>query len=420
MTTQLHALYALIGVTALVLALGSRRIRELPVSEPLLALVLGVLAGPQVLGWFSVPAPVADMLLLEGTRLLLAASVMAAALRFRARRLRDVVRTVAVLLVVVMPVAALLTGAAALVLGLPLGLALLVGCCLCPTDPVLAASVVTGEPAERGLPGRLRRMLTIESGANDGLALPFVGIAIAVVLPAEAPGGAVPRLLLEVGGGIVVGAVLGSLAGAALRHARRRTALESGPELMLPLLLALATLGVTNVFGLGGVLAVFVAGLLYNVVIGPDDDDGDDEGDDDESRERERTAQSQVDEAVNRYAVLPVFALLGVLLPWQDWVAFGPGALLFAAAVLLVRRPPVVAALARPLGLRLRTAAFAGWFGPMGVSALFYLAHSRHEGVSDPRLFAAVTLAVTVSVLAAGATSSPVRKLYETHDARRA
>jgi NhaP-type Na+/H+ or K+/H+ antiporter len=257
-------------------------------------------------------------------------------------------------------------------------------------------------------------MLTVESGANDGLALPLVGIAVAVVLPAETPGGAVPRLLLEVGGGTAVGAALGSLTGWALRLARRRATLEPGPQLVLPLLLALATLGVARGLGLGGVLAVFVAGLAYDVVLGLEEGDGDDEG-----RERERIAQSQVDEAINRYAVLPVFVLLGVVLPWQDWAAFGPAALLFASAVLLLRRPPVVVALARALRLRLRTAAFAGWFGPMGVSALFYLAHSRHEGVADPRLFAAGTLAVTVSVLAAGLTSSPLRRLYEVSDAPR-
>ncbi len=419
--TELHAAYALVGVLALALAVDSRRIRALPVSEPLVALTLGVLAGPQVLGWFAVPPePALDVLLLEGTRLLLAASVMAAALRFRARQLRDVVRAVAVLLTLVMPAAALLTGAAALALGLPVGLALLVGCCLCPTDPVLAASVVTGEPAERGIPGRLRRMLTVESGANDGLALLLVGLAIAVVLPAETPGDAVPRLVLEVVGGTVLGVALGALSGWALRLARRRATLEAGPQLVFPLLLALATLGLARVLGLGGVLAVFVAGLAYNAVLGRHDgDDTDDDTDDEEGRERERTAQNQVDEAINRYAVLPVFVLLGAVLPWQDWAAFGPAALLFVAGVLLLRRPPVVLAMARILGLRVRSAAFAGWFGPMGVSALFYLAHSRHEGVTDPQVFAAGTLAIAASVVASGLTSSPLRRLYERGHAER-
>ncbi len=403
MTTSVYVAYALVGIVALALAATSRSIRRLPLSEPLVALVLGVLVGPHVLGWLTVPRPLADSLLLEGTRLLLAASVMAAALRFPARALRDVARAVGWLLVVAMPLAAVLTGTAALALGLPVGLALVLGCCLCPTDPVLAAAVVTGEPAERGLPGRLRRIITVESGANDGLALPLVGVAIAVVLP-ESLGAAVPRALVEVVGGTLVGVVLGALTGLVLRRARDRGALEAGPELVMPLLLAVATLGVAKVLGLAGVLAVFVAGLAYNVVL----DQGAHRGD----QERERSAQDELDEAVNRYAVLPVFVLLGVMLPWEDWAALGPAAVLLVAAALLVRRPPVVTLLARPLGLPVRAAAFAGWFGPMGVSALFYLAHSRSEGVTDPRLFAAGTLAVAASVLVSGVTAAPLRSLY--------
>ncbi len=186
----------------------------MPLSEPLVALVLGVLVGPHLLGWLEVPADVTNTLLLEGTRLLLAASVMVAALRFRARSLRDVLRAAVLLLAVAMPVAAVLAGAAGLLLGLPVALALVLGCCLSPTDPVLAASVVTGGPATRDLPGRLRRMLTLESGANDGLALPLVGIALAVYLSDESLGAAVPRVLLEVVGGVVLGAVTGLARGA--------------------------------------------------------------------------------------------------------------------------------------------------------------------------------------------------------------
>lgn len=401
MTSQLPVLYATVGLTALVLALVSRSVRRLPLSEPLVALLLGVLIGPHVLGWLDVPEPVPHTVLLEGTRVLLAASVMAAALRFRARALKDVAKATAVLLVVAMPAAALITGALGLLLGLPPALALLLGCCLSPTDPVLAASVVTGQPARRDLPGRLRRMLTTESGANDGLALPLVGVAIACVLPTQAVGGATLRVLVEVLGGVATGLVMGAATAAALRAARRRGELEPGPALVVTLLLALATLGVARVLEVAGVLAVFVAGLAYGAVL--------DVGRHVDEDQPERSAQDEVDEAVNRYAVLPVFVLLGVVLPWRDWLALGPAALLFAAGVLLVRRPPVVLALRRPLGIGVATAAFAGWFGPMGVSALFYLAHSEHEGATDPRLFAAGTLAITASVIAAGVSAVPLR-----------
>ncbi|WP_250445682.1 cation:proton antiporter, partial [Actinotalea sp. C106] len=183
--TSLHVLYATAGVLAVVLALTSRRLRDLSLSEPLLGLLLGVALGPVALGVVDLEPPVRDVLLLEGARLLLAGSVMAAALRFPVGELRPLAGRVAVLLLVAMPLAAALAGATALVLGLPLALAMVVGVCLCPTDPVLAASVVTGRPAERDLPGRLRRLLTAESGANDGLALPLVGLAVAAVVPAS-------------------------------------------------------------------------------------------------------------------------------------------------------------------------------------------------------------------------------------------
>lgn len=393
---RLHLTYAAFGTVAVLLALVSGRLRRLPLSEPLVALLVGIALGPQVLGLLDVEAPVRDLVLLEGTRLLLAASVMAAALRFPATALRPLVGPLVLLLGLVMPLAAVVTGAAALLLGLPVALAALVGACLCPTDPVLAASVVSGGPAERDLPARLRQLLTAESGANDGLALPLVGVALAAALPATGPGQVVAGLLWEVLGGTLVGLLTGVVAGWALQAATRRQTLDPGPELVFTLLLAIAVLGIARVVGADGVLAVFVAGLAYNRMVPGS----------------ERSPQDSIDEAVNRYAVLPLFLLLGAVLPWRDWAAFGPPALAFVAAVLLLRRLPVVFALAHPLRLGRRDATFVGWFGPMGVSALFYLAHSLEHGVTDPRLFAAGSLAVAASVLAFGLTGSPGRDLY--------
>ncbi|WP_218148239.1 cation:proton antiporter [Lentzea xinjiangensis] len=384
------------------LALVSRSMHRLPFSEPLAALLLGVVLGPQLLGLLELEPELRDVLLLEGARLLLAGSVMAAALRFPADALSELVRPLVLLLVVVMPLAALAAGAAALLLGLPLALAVLVGACLCPTDPVLAASVVTGEPAERDLPGRLRALLTGESGANDGLALPLVGVALAAVLPATGLGDAVGRVAWEVVGGVAIGLLMGVAAGWGLRAAIRQRDLDKGPKLVYTLLLAVAVLGVARLARTDGVLAVFVAGLAYNRMVA----------------ESDRSPQDAVDEAVNRYAVLPLFLVLGAVLPWRDWAGFGPAAIAFVLAVLLVRRLPFILALARPLRLVRRDALFVGWFGPIGVSALFYLAHSVHEGATDPRLFAAVTLVVAANTVVFGLTASPGRELYSKVRAR--
>ncbi|WP_289017197.1 cation:proton antiporter [uncultured Ornithinimicrobium sp.] len=388
---------AVLGLGGVVLALVSGPLeRWVPVSEPLVALAVGVLVGPAALGLVRLEQELVDVLLLEGSRVLLAASVMAAALRYPWERLRGLLGPTALLLAVVMPLAALATAASALVLAVPISLALLVGACLAPTDPVLAAAVVNGEPAARTLPHRVRALLTLESGANDGLGVVLVAVLVAVVLPAQGVRHALGLVAWEVGAGVAIGALLGWLAGLGLSHADRHDDVGEGPELVYTLLLAVGVLGVARTAEAAGVLAVFVAGLTYNRFAG--------------SSPREK--QDAVDEGVNKYAVLPLVAVLGVVLPWETWVEWGWRAVVFAVLVLLVRRLPFLLALRRPLGLAPHQAGFMGFFGPMGISALFYLAHARHEGVDDPALWGAVTLVVAVSVVVFGVSGVPGRKTY--------
>ena len=390
----LHLGYALVGGLAVALAALSRRIRDLPLSEPLLALLLGVAVGPEVLGLLEVAGGDRPVLLLEVARVLLAVSLIGVALRYPVRRLAPVLRPTLLLVTVGMLGMAVLSGLVVwAVLGVPVALAVLLGACVTPTDPVLAFSVVTGAPAEEHLPSRLRQLLSEESGTNDGLALPLVLLGVALA-SGDSLRGAALDAAYEVGLGVAVGVVVGAVAGRAVRLAQRQGEVARGPALIFTLVLAVAVLGVARVVESDGVLAVFVAGLAYNAVVadvGP---------------------QDTIDEAVNRYAVLPLFLLLGVTLPWARWVDLGWAAVVLPVAVLLVRRPPVVLALARPLGLRLRDAVFLGWFGPIGVSAVFYLTLSEHDGVDDPRLWAAGSLVVAASTLAHGVSSAPARLLY--------
>lgn len=393
---KLYTGYAVAGLLAAVLILVSKRIRPLPVTEALLALVAGVLVGPSVFGLLEVPEEHRTTLLLELTRALLAVSLIGVALRFPVSRLREVLRPVALLVLVVMPVAAAITGALAyLLLGLPLAVALLLGACLSPTDPVLASDVATGGPAERTLPRKVRQVLTEESGFNDGLALPLVLLALAPVLN-KAVGGELATAAYEVLAGAAVGAVVGYLVGRTVRRAEQDDDVEGPPTLMLTLVMAFGVLGLAKVLETDALLAVFVAGLLYNAAVG----------------EGGRKQQDALDEAFNRYFVVPVFVLVGVVLPFAGWQELGWGAIPFVLGVLLLRRPPVVMLLRRLLGLRPVDSAFIGWFGPIGISALFYALFAEHEGVEDPRLFAAATLAVAASTVAHGISATPLRKAY--------
>ncbi len=284
------------------------------------------------------------------------------------------------IVVAMLGMAAISTGLMAFVLGLPVALAALVAACITPTDPVLASSVVSGGPAERDLPARTRQLLSMESGSNDGLAYVLVVLALSVVLHHGLAGSA-GHVVYAVLAAVVIGVVLGEIAGRAMNRSAKRHELDSGTLFVFTVVLAVAALGIARVARTDGVLAVFVTGLAYNRVLS----------------QGEREPEQSIDESLNRYLVLPLFFLLGVELPWRAWVALGWSAVGFAVAVLLLRRLPVLLALVP---------------GPMGVSAVFYLAHAEHQGVADPRLWTLGSLAVAISTLAHGVTSSPGRRLY--------
>lgn len=394
---SLDVLLVAVGALGVLVAALSARIRSLPVSEPLLALLLGVLVGPEVTGLLDVsPVTVEHGAVHEATRVLLVVSVTGVALRYPFGAVRANAAPVLLLLLVAMPAMAVVSaGLAAAFLGLTLSAALLLGTAVCPTDPVLASSVVTGSLAERDLPARDRQILSLESGANDGLALPFVLAALALAGPMSAADAAL-EALWQVAGAVVLGAAAGWLGGRALLAGERHGATARGPMLLFTVVLALLVLGLSGLLHLDGVLAAFVAGLAFNLT----------------TTGSERTAELEIDEVVNRFAVLPLFVLLGAALPWSVWRDLGWPGVLLALAVLLLRRLPVVLALKRPLRLGWADAAYLGWFGPVGVSALFYLTLEAEEvGLSDAVLGAGVLL-VVVSTVAHGLTSTAGRRLY--------
>lgn len=385
------------GALGLVVAALSERLRRLPLSEPVLALVAGVLLGPAVMGLLDLRPVTEDSTWLHpAARALLGISVMSVALRYPVGAARSRLRPVLLLLAVAMPFMALVTaGLAALTLGAGLGAAALLGAALCPTDPVLASSAVTGGPAEKDLPDRDRQLLSLESGANDGLALPLVLVAVALA-GSGTLGAAVLESLWQVLGAVAVGVGAGWLGGRALRAGEEHGSTDAGPRLLFTAVLALAVLGLSGLLHVDGVLAVFVCGLAFNLV----------------STGSDRTDDAPIDEAVNRFLVLPLFVAFGAVLPWDAWVDLGWRGPALALGVLLLRRLPILWLLRRPLHLGRPDALFLGWFGPIGVSAIFYLVLEADRLRLDPVVLAAGTLVVAASTVVHGVTSSPGRVLY--------
>lgn len=127
----------------------------------------------------------------------------------------------------------------------------------------------------------------------------------------------------------------------------------------------------------------------------------------------EREEEDRGQEAVNRFFAIPIFALLGVAIPWDGWRTLGWSGVLLAVAVLLLRRPPVLLLL-RPLLPNVRSvpdALFLGWFGPIAVAAIYYASLMEHK-LHEPVIWHVVSLILTTSVVIHGMSGAPLTRWF--------
>ena len=157
---------------------------------------------------------------------------------------------------------ALVTAAGVWLLGLPLGVAVLLGGILAPTDPVLATDVQVDSPTDRD---QLRFALTGEGGLNDGTAFPVVMLGLGLVGAHEIGAWGWRWLAVDVlwatGAGVAIGAVLGGLLGKLVLYLRRTHQVAVGYENFLALGLIGLAYGIAVMAQAYGFLAVFAAGL---------------------------------------------------------------------------------------------------------------------------------------------------------------
>lgn len=245
------------------------------------------------------------------------------------------------------------------------------------------------------MPARLRSSVTAESGANDGLALLLVMMPVLLLTPPAGEALAhwlTQTLLWDVLGAVAVGAALGWAAGRMLvrTYAQPFSERVSG-------LTALATVACVHLIGSSGILTGFVAGLVFNRFLVRVED----------------PRHEHVQEAIGRFFVLPVFVLFGLSVPWRDWLELDWAAWAFVLAVPLLRRPPVWLLLYRRLPSleSRREGLFNGWFGPIGIAALFYAAEANHITDID-RVWTIGSLVVFASMVVHGLSATPLIRRY--------
>jgi sodium/hydrogen antiporter len=393
-----YVVITLFAGAILVFSAFSSVLQRLGLPGPLLALAFGALVGPNALGLlratdFGLPTAT---LLEEASRITLAIGLAGVALRLPHGYWRKHMRWVTVMIGVGMLLMLLLaTGVLWALLGVPLVTALLLGAIITPTDPIVTTPIVTGSLAKKNIPDRVRFNISSESGINDGLGYLFVFLPILLIIrPEFAWSELVTTVLLrEVLGAAALGIAAGYLMGKLFRFVRKHDLIEESSYLGFIIPAALVVLGAGKLLGVDALLAVFLASAVFGQVIPQTDEE----------------RQDRVDDVVNRFFVLPIFMLLGLALPVTQWALLGWGAAGALLLALVLRRLVtlwVLRPLIRPEHNRAETA-FLSWFGPIGVSALFYATTAQRE-TGDRLAFDYATLAITISVLLHGFTASPL------------
>nr|MCW2728513.1 cation transporter [Aeromicrobium sp.] len=426
--------YLLTGMALLLAVVLPSALRTVALSAPVVLLALGLLVGLLPLPDAVRLSPTDDRAVLEHlAELTVIISLMGVGLALdRPLNIRSWASwsrwgTTWRLLIIAMPLSIGVTAWLGWwVMGLAPASALLLGAALAPTDPVLASDVqvegpTTDETDEDEIDERdeVRFALTSEAGLNDGLAFPFVHLAILVLGAGTFADWGVKWLAWDVVGMVVVGVLIGMLTGWALARAAFRSkrpsirTAESG-EPLLVLAAVLLSYGLAQVAHSYGFLAVFACAMTL--------------------RSMERSADyhalmHEVVERLERLLTLIVLLLLGVaisggLLDSLSW----RGAALGVGLLLVVR--PVTAWIALRVGSRPKKAGdtegldpherlATAFFGIRGIGSIYYLAYAtgQEEFAGADTLWSTVGFVIAVSVVLHGITATPVMRWL---DARRA
>jgi sodium/hydrogen antiporter len=262
----------------------------------------------------------------------------------------------------------------------------LLGALLSPTDPVLSSSVVTNPR----VPRVVRHSLNLESGLNDGLALPAV-LAFTAALAAGSDDFVWWRFVLQdVTLGLAFGLVVGLVASVLLP--RSADAIPGHQRSLYALGTAFTAYGIAVVPPEGnGLIAVFVCAITLGI-----------------RRPDVRHVFETLSEDIVEIAKLGVFVVFGSLLTLDGLFGDGWTAVALVAVTLLVARPVAIAVAL--LGTRLGgdVQAFMAWFGPKGVATMTFSLLVLGEGVAaGDQIFNLAALCVFASILLHGLTDTP-------------
>ncbi|KAG7810597.1 hypothetical protein KL921_003092 [Ogataea angusta] len=366
-----HVAYAVLAVFSSFFSLCSLFIKErLYIGEASVATIYGLIVGPHCLDWFN-PSSWGneDYITLEISRVILCIEIVAVAVELPKKYILKHWLGVFLLLIPVMTIGWLVIGLFIwlIIPGLHYGYGLLISACITATDPVLAQAVVGKGKFARRVPAHLRNLLTAESACNDGVSVPFVYLAVNIIIHGS-NAGAIARdwitvtVLYECLFGCILGGIIGFLGRKLIQYAEEKDLIDRESFLAFYVMLALLCAGFGAILGVDDLLASFAAGATFAW----------------DGRFTERTEESHVSSVIDLLLNLAYFVYFGTVIPWEqfnnkslglDWWRL----VCIAIVVIFLRRIPAVLAI-KPFSPDIKNwkeALFVGHFGPIGVGAVF-------------------------------------------------
>jgi NhaP-type Na+/H+ or K+/H+ antiporter len=388
-------LVVLIGI--LLVAGVSKRIRNTMVTLPMLYVLFGLLVGFLVGDRVEVFAGGA---LIEFIATLTLVLVLASdASRIKLRSVRANYTLPLRLLGIGLPLTIVLGTVVGVLLFGQLGLwgAAVVAVILAPTDASLGQSVVDNLK----VPVRIRQALNIESGLNDGIALPFLMLAIALALSSEVglgSGAFLGFVAAQVVFGTLAGGVLGYLGARYIHWGHRSGWMSTKFQKISWLALVLLAYGLAELIGGNGFIAAFVFGIVSGNVIGP----------------RQMSSLDDFVEVENNLLMLLTYIIFGMVLLIPALEQLNLTVVLYALLSLtVVRMLPVAISL---MGTKLQpvTVLFVGWFGPRGIASILYVLTvlAAEELAGRDVIYTVAMTTVFFSIMLHGLSAAPLSDWY--------
>ncbi len=289
-------------------------------------------------------------------------------------------------LVLALPVtlALLALGAKLLFPSLSWAEAFLLGAVLTPTDPVVTSTLL----AAKRVPQVIRHTLNLESGLNDGLALPFVLFFLVLATPGGDAGSEALELAGEAAVGALIGVALG-LAGGRLHH-HVPGGITDRYEGIYAVGIGLAAFGLSDVTFGNGLVAAFVAGIALGAS---------------EHSITERFADFS--ENVSTIFQVLTFFVFGAIIVSSGFDGSILPLVVFIPFALLIARPAAVMGALAGTGMPRPHKLFIAWFGPKGVASMLFALFVLREPVANGTLvFDIAAFAILASIIAHGLTDT--------------